>query len=130
MQNYTLFIIFAKNTDVKRDELDKRYYKINEVAEIIGLPAPTLRYWESQFTILRPKRNNNGVRLYTSRDIETIRMLHYLVKEKGLKLSAAQEQLRINREGITRKYDAIKRLREIRAELVKMLEALDRKRAD
>ncbi len=110
---------------MKKDELNKKYYKINEVAEILDIPAPTLRYWESRFTILHPKRNDNGVRLYTPNDIEKIRMLHYMVKEKGLKLAAAQEQLRNNREGVSRRYDVVVRLRDIRGKLVAMLDTLD-----
>lgn len=109
-------------------DLNKRFYKISEVAEIIGLPASTLRFWEKNFTIINPKRNASGSRFYTPEDIEKIRQIHYLVKEKGLKLEAAQEALKKNPEGIDKKTDAVNRLREIRAELVKMIEALESRR--
>ena len=52
------------------DNLNKKYYKISEVAELLGLPASTLRFWEKQFTVIRPKRNNHGTRFYTPADIE------------------------------------------------------------
>ncbi len=52
------------------DNLSKKYYKISEVAELLGLPASTLRFWEKQFTVIRPKRNNHGTRFYTPADIE------------------------------------------------------------
>ncbi len=76
------------------DSLEKKYYKISEVAELLGLPASTLRFWEKSFTVIKPKRNNHGTRFYTAADIEKISMIHYLVKERGLKLEAAQEQIR------------------------------------
>lgn len=106
------------------DSLDKKYYKIREVAEILNIPASTLRFWESQFTIIKPKRNQHGTRFYTPSDIETIRMVYYLVKEKGLKLDAAQEQIRHNHSGISQKHKAIERLKNVRNELQSMLDAL------
>lgn len=106
------------------DSLDKKYYKIREVAEILNIPASTLRFWESQFTIIKPKRNQHGIRFYTPADIETIRMVYYLVKEKGLKLDAAQEQIRHNHSGVSRKHKAVERLKEVRARLQSMLDAL------
>lgn len=110
------------------DDLDKKYYKIKEVAELLGLPASTLRFWESRFTIIKPRRNKGGTRFYTPSDIETIRMIHYLVKEKGLKLEAAQEQIRHNRSGVTRRYEAVERLHSIRDKLQSVLDALNKMR--
>lgn len=108
------------------EELDKKYYKIGDVAEILGLPVSTLRYWESQFTIIHPKRNQKNIRFYTPRDIETIRKINYLVKEKGLKLDAAQEQIRVNRDGVDKQFEVVERLKSIRAEMVKLQRALDK----
>lgn len=107
------------------EDLDKRYYRIREVAELLGLPLSTLRFWESQFTVLSPRRNDHGTRFYTPKDIETLRMIHFLVKEKGLKLDAAQEQIRRNQSGVSRRSDAITRLKKIRVELQSMLDALN-----
>lgn len=107
---------------------DKKYYKIREVAEMTGLPLSTLRFWESKFTIIKPHRNEKGSRFYTPADIEKIKMVYYLVKEKGLKIEAAQEQLKHNRDGVSRHAAAIDRLKAIRAELTSMLDALNRLR--
>ncbi len=106
------------------NDLNKKYYKIREVAEILNIPASTLRFWEGQFTIIKPKRNEHGTRFYTPSDIETIRMVHYLVKEKGLKLDAAQEQIRHNHSNVSQRHKTIQRLKEIRTELKAMLDAL------
>lgn len=107
---------------------EKKYYKISEVAEMLNLPASTLRFWESQFTIINPKRNAKGTRFYTPRDVETIRMVHFLVKGKGLKLDAAQETIRKNRDGVNKKFETIDRLRNVRNRLQEMIDALHKLR--
>lgn len=104
-------------------DLDKKYYKIREVAEILGLPPSTLRFWETKFTVINPRRNAKGTRFYTPSDIEKLRMVTYLVKEKGLKLDAAQEQIRKNHTNISRRAQTIDRLRSIRATLQSLLDA-------
>ena len=119
------FIIFAKeNKDDMRDT-QKKYYKIGEVAEILDIPASTLRFWEKEFTIIKPKRNASNIRYYSLDDIETIRMVYYLVKEKGLKLDAAQQQIKQNRSNVSKRHEVVERLKEIREELRRMEEALN-----
>ena len=106
-------------------ELDKKFYKIGDVSEILGIPESTLRYWETQFTIIKPKRNKKNIRYYTPNDIEIIRRVYYLVKEKGMKLDAAQAQIRHNRDGVDKRFDAIEKLKDIKNQLIKFQEALD-----
>lgn len=107
------------------DSLNKRYYKISEVGEILGIPNSTLRFWEKKFTIIRPRRNEGGIRFYTPRDIEIIQMIHYLVKEKGLKLEAAEDEIRRNRSGVEKRHEVVRRLQSIRNQLTAILRALD-----
>lgn len=99
------------------DSLSKNYYSVGEVAELVGLPVTTLRYWETRFTLVKPKRTATGRRLYTPADIETIEMISFLVKTRGLKLEAAEAELRNNRDGISRRSRTLTRLRSIRAEI-------------
>lgn len=110
------------------DHLTKKYYKIKEVAEILNIPPTTLRFWENRFTVIRPKRNEKGTRFYTPHDIEVISQIHYLVKEKGLKLEAAQEAIRVNPQGISQLQQTVARLRRVRAGLQLMYDALHRLR--
>lgn len=107
------------------DTLVKKYYKISEVAELLGIPASTLRFWEKSFTVIKPRRNDHGTRFYTPSDIEKISMVYYLVKEKGLKLDAAQEMIRRNPQGTEQRHRTIARLKEIRSTLQGMLDALN-----
>lgn len=107
------------------NDLDKKFYKIGEVAQILNLPQSTLRFWERKFTIIQPRRNSGGTRYYTPADIEKIRIIHFLIKEKGLKLEAAEEQLRNNSSGVARRYEAVSRLRDIRRRLSTLLDSID-----
>lgn len=108
------------------ETLDKKYYKIAEVAELVGVAPSTLRFWETQFKdVLKPRRNTGGTRFYRPDDIEAVRMIHYLLKERGLKLDAARAELSRNREGVSRRYEAIARLQRVRERLVQLQQALD-----
>lgn len=106
------------------DATSKKYYKIGEVSEMVGLPMSTLRFWESYFTVIKPKRNDKGTRFYTPNDVETIRMISFLVKTKGMKLDAAREELKRNRDGVTKRFEAIDGLRRVRNELQSMIDSL------
>ena len=83
------------------DNIEKKYYKIREVAELTGMAPSALRYWETKFSIIKPKRNDKGSRFYTPDDVEKIKMVQYLVKERGLKIEAAREQIKHNHSGIS-----------------------------
>ena len=103
---------------------NKLFYSISEVARLLDLPETLLRYWEKEFTQIAPKKGSRGVRRYTKEDIETIRVIKDLVKVRGLKIAAAREILKQNKEGVPRPLEAVQRLRTIRAELVAMRDAL------
>lgn len=111
-----------------KESTSKRYYKISEVVDMTGVVASTLRFWETQFPILSPKRNDRGTRFYTPADIDTIMMLKYLLHDKGLKIEAAREELRINRDGITRKTEALRRLGVVRNRLQSLIDSLHKLR--
>ena len=109
--------------------LEKQFYKISEVADLVEVPASTLRFWETQFPELKPRRNAHGIRTYTPRDIEMLRLVRYLVRDKGLKIDAAIEQLRHNRTNVSRRYEVVQRLTDIRGRLNELLRALNSRHA-
>lgn len=109
------------------DSLNKKFYRIGDVAEILNLPQPTLRYWEKEFSELRPRRNEGGTRLYTPNDIEILRVIKFLVKEKGLTIEGAREHMRRNRRSIDRTHRTIRRLQQIRARLLELEKALGKR---
>lgn len=109
------------------DDLTKKYYRIGDVAEILDLPQSTIRFWEKEFSELRPRRNAGGTRMYTPNDIEQLRIIRFLIKDKGLTLDGAREHLRRNRRDLDRKHEVINRLKGIRRQLTDLLEALDQR---
>ena len=62
---------------------EKRYYSIGEVAEAFDVNPSLIRYWETEFSILNPKKNSKGNRKFTTQDIENLKHVYFLVKEKG-----------------------------------------------
>lgn len=103
---------------LKKDKDLKLYYSIGEVAEMFGVTDTLLRFWEKEFPQIAPKKAGRGVRQYTKDDIETIRVVYNLVKVRGLRIEAARELLKKNREGATQSTEVVDRLRAIREELV------------
>ena len=68
----------------KEREIEKKYFSIGEVAEQFKVAASLIRYWEGEFDIIRPKKDKKGNRRYTKDDIQKIRYVYHLVKEKGV----------------------------------------------
>lgn len=114
-----------RSTLKKPDDLSKMFYNIAEVAEQIGVAQSTLRFWETEFEEAVPRRTPTGRRTYTSKDIERLKVIRYLVRDRGLRLEAAKEVLRTNREGISRKALALDRLTAVRATLAQLLDSLN-----
>lgn len=109
-------------------EFDKQFYKIRDVSELLGVNASTLRYWEDEFPEIKPKRSATNQRYYRPEDIKTLRIIHYLVKIKGLRIEAAKEELSRNRNNVSQRIDAIELLKKTRTQLEDMLEALNKRK--
>ena len=110
------------------EDLSKKYYGIRDVADFLGVPQATIRYWEIEFPEISPARTPTGLRKYTPADIETLRIIHYLIKIKGLKVEAAKAQLKLNRDNISKKLKVINELHDIRSELEVMLKSLSKRK--
>ncbi len=105
---------------------EKLYYSMGEVAEMFDGNQSLLRHWESQFPILRPKRNKKGNRLFTPQDVEHLKQIYHLVKECGMTLEGAKRAMRGQRagKGVSRDVELMERLQRIRALLVEVREEL------
>ena len=105
---------------------DKLFYSMGEVAEMFDVNTSLIRHWESQFSILRPKRNKKGNRLFSPEDVETLTMIYHLVKERGMTLEGAKKALRKapSESGVDRDAELMERLQRIRALLVEVREDL------
>ena len=107
------------------DESLKMYYTIREVADMVGVPEHTLRFWEKEMPSLNPKKTSGGTRQYTKQDIELVRLIHHLVKEQGLTIKAARERLKTSKQQVVNRQEIVARLKAIRAELMQMKAKLD-----
>ena len=103
----------------------KLYYSIGEVAEMLGVNESLLRFWEREFPQLNPKKAGRGIRQYRKEDIETLKLIYYLVKERGMTLPGARQRMKDRRESTLRNFETVERLKAIREELIGMRDALD-----
>ena len=103
----------------------KMYYSIGEVARMFNVNESLLRYWEKEFPIISPKKAGGNIRQYRKEDIENIRLVYHLVKEKGMTLQGAKQRLKTNKEKIVQTAEVVTRLKQIREELVKLRKSLD-----
>ncbi len=78
----------------KDKEIEKMYFSISEVAKQFNVAASLIRFWESEFDILKPRKTQKGNRLYSKKDIENFRLIYHLVKEKGYTLDGAKKKLK------------------------------------
>jgi len=99
---------------------EKRYYKIGEVAKAFGLNTSHIRFWEKEFEILKPKKNNKGNRLFTAEDLKNLQLIYHLVKEKGFTLEGAKIKMKQEPKAVKENHAIIMRLETIKAELIKI----------
>lgn len=96
---------------------DKRYYSIGEVAKAFGVNASLIRFWDSEFDILKPKKNAKGNRMFTPEDVKNLQLIYHLVKERGFTLEGARTHLKEGQKKTLDKFDIITKLERIKSEL-------------
>jgi DNA-binding transcriptional MerR regulator len=101
-------------------KIEKVYYTIGEVAELFEVNPSLIRFWEREFDILKPQKNKKGNRLFTRQDLENLRIIYHLVKERGYTLSGAREKIRQNKEGIVKNVEIVESLQQIRKYLLEI----------
>lgn len=101
---------------------------MGEVSEMFDVKPSLLRYWVAQFDVLQPKRNKKGNRMFTVQDVEHLKVIYHLVKERGMTLDGAKRAMKRRRKGdgdaVRRDAELMTRLRHIRALLVEVREDL------
>jgi len=96
----------------------KVYYSIGEVANMFGVNTSLIRFWEERFDIIKPYKNKKGNRQFTQEDVDHFHLIFHLVKEKGMTLKGAEAQLKTRKEATEARFEIIKRLKNIREELL------------
>lgn len=104
---------------------EKLYYSIREIATMFNVAPSLLRFWEKEFEYISPKKNSKGTRFYSKENIENIKQIYFLVKEKGMTLDGAKKCLKNNKNGVYNQQQIIERLTNIKQQLSEIKKALD-----
>jgi DNA-binding transcriptional MerR regulator len=102
----------------KEKKIEKLYYSIGEVAEMLEVPVSTVRFWENEFDVLKPMKNKKGNRLFTPSDIKTLRIIHHLVKEEGMTLAGVKKRLSEKWDEADYKFEINESLQKIKSMLL------------
>ena len=108
----------------KEKEIEKLYYSIGEVAEMFNVAPSLIRFWESEFEVIQPKKNRKGNRQFTKEDIDCVKLIYHLVKEKGFTLTGAKEMVKNDSIALKSKMEMIDSLKKVRKFLVEMRDRL------
>ncbi len=100
--------------------IEKLYYSIGEVAELFEVNPSLIRFWEKEFDILKPRKNKKGNRQFAKEDLDILRMIYHLVKERGYTLQGAKDKIRQNRENIARDVEIVDTLTHLKTFLLEM----------
>lgn len=110
----------------RADVPDKLYFKIGEVAALIGVKPYVLRYWESEFKAIKPAKTRSKHRLYRKRDIEILRQIKHLLYQERLTIEGARKRLKGHESPGPTRSDRDTRLRATLGRVKKDLESLHR----
>lgn len=108
----------------KERPITKMYHTIGEVAAMFDENTSLIRFWEKEFDILQPKKNKKGNRLFTEKDVENLKLIHHLVKERGYTLAGAKKKMAENRTDAVNTMEVVERLHNLREFLVELRDNL------
>ncbi|QSE96699.1 MerR family transcriptional regulator [Fulvivirga lutea] len=104
----------------KEKSIEKKYYSIGEVAAQFNVATSLIRFWESEFDLIKPKKNRKGNRQFTKEDIENVKLIYHLVKERGFTLQGAKDMLKSSSNDLKDKMDMIDSLTKVKEFLVEL----------
>ncbi len=99
----------------KEKEIEKKYFTIGEVADELKVATSLIRFWEGEFDIIKPKKNRKGNRQFTQEDIKNVKLIYFLVKEKGYTLQGARDFIKNDVEAATNKMELIESLKKVKS---------------
>lgn len=105
-------------------EIEKLYYSIGDVSKMLDVNASLIRFWEKEFDILKPKKNKKGDRVFTKEDVDNLKVIYHLVKERGYTLQGAKEKLKSNKEDTFDSVEMVKSLEKVKRFLLEMKKEL------
>ncbi len=90
------------------------YHTIGEVAAMFNVNTSLIRFWEKEFSIIKPRRNRKGNRLFTKDDVDNFHQIFHLVKERGFTLAGAKEKLKHQHEEVAVEFEVVRTLQELK----------------
>ena len=137
MEQLSLFDQMKSLQEDKREiavdttKLSKVYYTITEVADLFHVNASLLRFWEKEFPVQlgHLKKNKKGDRFYNKQDIEKLKLIFHLVKEKRLTLEGARAHLKDQKKKAKEEFSLIENLEQVRSFLVELKKNIGRDKA-
>jgi DNA-binding transcriptional MerR regulator len=108
----------------KEKKVEKLYYSIGEVAEMLDVAVSTVRFWENEFTILKPMKNKKGNRLFTQADIKNLKIIHHLLKDEGMTLQGVKKKLTGKWDETDSKYEINESLLKIKTMLLEIKDSI------
>lgn len=103
---------------------EKLYYSIGEISDMFGVSKSLIRYWETEFSILKPHKNSKGDRRYTKENIEQLQLIFDLVKNRGFTIEGAKNEIRQNKDIIKQRQAVLQKLISLKNDLIKLKEEL------
>jgi DNA-binding transcriptional MerR regulator len=107
-----------------QEKSSKLYYSIGEVSKIFNVNTSLIRFWEKEFSILKPKKNKKGNRLFTQKDVDHLHIIFNLVKERGFTLEGAKKKMKDNKDDKLDEAEMLKSLKKVRSFLIDLKEVL------
>ena len=104
---------------------EKIYYSIGEVSKIIGISTSKIRFWEKEFDSIKPKKNKKGNRIFNKKELNKLKLIHHLFKEKKYTIDGAKKKMRKNPEKTETHQKVIENLKKIKAELIEIRKNLN-----
>lgn len=106
-------------------KVEKLYYSIGEVAEMLQVNASLIRFWEKNFKIIKPRKNKKGNRLFTKEDVDNLKLIYHLVKEQRLTIEGANLKLEQDKKALTDKFEIVESLNNIRKMLIEIRDTIE-----
>ncbi len=108
-------MIIMSGHEEKREKL---FYSIGEVADMLGEQTSAVRYWEKEFDIIKPRKNKKGNRLFTPSDVDNLKIIHYLLKKRGMTIAGVKKKMSDNPQDVRNNHKVIESLQRIKDTLI------------
>ncbi len=101
-------------------ELEKQYYAIGEVADMFHVKTSLIRFWENEFSILKPRKTRKGDRLFRPEDIRNLQLIYYLLRERKFTIEGAKKKLKEDKNVMQKNFEMVQSLQKIKRFLLEL----------